>query len=122
MFSKDEAKLIRQKFWVNFDEYSKKRWRKSRKRSSWILQKTGIKGFNLKFDVNDKSAQVGFEIASKGVQRQLKYQEKMQSLKALLDQEFDHQLIWSDYLQLENGKNISRIYIEKPNLNIFKED
>jgi hypothetical protein len=121
MYSKDEAKLIRQKFWVNFDEYSKNRRRKLRKRSSWTLQNTGIKGFNLKFDVNDKSAQVGFEIASKGSQRQMKYTEKMQSLRALLDEEFNNELVWNEHFLLDSGKEVFRIYIEKYPVNLFNE-
>lgn len=121
MYSKEEAKIIRQRFWESFATYSKKRRKRLRKSNDWILQKTGIKGFNLKFDTPDKTAQVGFEIASKGLQRQLKYYEKMQSLKALLDQEFDNQLIWNDHYLTESGKEVFRIYIEKKELNIFKE-
>ncbi len=121
MYSKEEAKIIRKQFWDKFDEYSKARRKKSRKRSGWILQNTGIKGFNLKFDVNNKSAQVGFEIASKGIQRQLKYYEKMQSLKVLLNQEFNNQLIWNDHYLTDSGKEVFRIYLEKPNVNLSKE-
>jgi len=121
MYSKEEAKIIRQKFWDDFETYSKTRRKRLGKRGRWILQNTGIKGFNLKFDTPDKTAQVGFEIASKGLQRQLKYYEKMQSLKALLDKEFDNQLIWNDHYLTESGKEVFRIYIEKKELNIFKE-
>lgn len=121
MYSKEEAKIIRKKFWEGFDAYSKNRRKKTRKRSSWTLQNTGIKGFNLKFDVDNLSAQVGFEIDSKGLQRQIKYYEKMQSLKALLNEEFDHQLIWNDHYLRETGKEVFRIYIEKPNVNLFRE-
>lgn len=121
MYSKEEAKIIRKKFWDDFDSYCKNRRRKLRKRSSWTLQNTGIKGFNLKFDANDKSAQVGFEIASKGLQRQIKYYEKMQSLKVLLNEEFDNQLIWNDHYLTDSGKEVFRIYIEKTDVNLSKE-
>ena len=121
MYSIEEAKVIRRRFWESFDLYSKDHKSHRRKKREWMLQKTGIKGFALKFDLIDKSAQVGFEIASKGLQRQLKYFEKMQSLKSLLDEAFEHQLIWNDHFQLENGKEVFRIYIEKTNVNLFKE-
>ncbi|MCD6090947.1 MAG: DUF4268 domain-containing protein [Bacteroidales bacterium] len=121
MYSKEEAQIIRKRFWADFDTYSKKRRRRIGKRSSWMLHNTGIKGFSLKFDTNNNAIQVGFDIASKGLQRQLKYYDKMQSLKALLDEEFNHQLIWNDHFLTESGKEVFRIYIEKPGLSLFKE-
>lgn len=122
MYSKEEAKVIRKRFWNSFEQFSKKGRKRLGKSSTWMLQKTGIKGFSLKFDANNKAVQVGFEIASKGLQRQLKYYEKMQSLKALLDDEFNQQLIWNDHYLTENGKEVFRIYIEKTRLNLFKEE
>ena len=122
MYSKEEAKVIRKKFWNSFEKFSKKGRKRLGKSSTWMLQKTGIKGFNLKFDTNNKAVQVGFEIASKGLQRQLKYYEKMQSLKALLDAEFDQQLIWNDHYLTEEGKEVFRIYIEETGLNLYKEE
>ncbi|MDA3906863.1 MAG: DUF4268 domain-containing protein [Bacteroidales bacterium] len=129
MYSKEEAALIRKKFWSSFDKFSKPRRKRLGKHSAWMLHNTGIKAFNLKFDANNKSVQVGFEIASKGIQRQLKYYEKMQSLKSLLDEEFDNQLIWNDHYLTESarlsdgqGKEVFRIYIEKESLNLHKED
>lgn len=121
MYSKEEAKIIRKKFWDDFDDYTKKRRGRRRKSTNWMLHHTGIKGFSLKFDGNNKSVQVGFEIASKGIQRQLKYTEKMESLKALLDEEFDHQLIWNNHYITESGKEVFRIYIEKTSVSLFKE-
>ena len=121
MYSKEESKVIRKRFWESFDEFSKAKKRKMRKNRKWILQNTGIKDFNLKFDIDNKSAQVGIEIASKGLQRQIKYSEKMQSLKALLDKEFDNQLIWNDHFLLHSGKEVIRIYIEKKGINMFEE-
>lgn len=121
MYSKEESKIIRKRFWESFDEYTKSKKRKLRKRQKWILQNTGIKDFNLKFDISNKSVQVGIEIASKGLQRQIKYYEKMQSLKSLLDNEFDNQLIWNDHYLLDTGKEVIRIYIEKTEVNPLDE-
>lgn len=122
MYSKEEAKVIRKRFWNSFEKFSKKGRKRLGKSSTWMLQKTGIKGFSLKFDAANKAVQVGFEIASKGLQRQLKYYEKMQSLKALLDAEFDQQLIWNDHYLTEEGNEVFRIYMEKTGLNMFEEE
>jgi hypothetical protein len=122
MYSKEEAKALRIKFWSNFEKFSKKKRRKLGKSAQWMLQKTGIKGFDLKFDTLDNSVQVGFEIASKGLQRQIKYYEKMLSLKALLDEFFNHQLIWNDHYITKEHKEVFRIYIEKENLRLFNEN
>lgn len=121
MYSKEEAKIIRKNFWERFDKYSKKRRRKLGKSSRWMLQNTGIKSFNLKFDTHKNGIQVGFEIAAKGIQRQLKYHEKMLSLKSLLDEEFEQNLIWNDHYITAEGNEVFRIYTEKPDLTIFNE-
>jgi len=122
MYSKEEAKINRKNFWDSFDQYSKKRRRRLGKSSRWMLHNTGIKAFSLKFDADNKSIQVGFEIASKGLQRQIKYYEKMQSLKSLLDEEFEQQLIWDDHYLTESGKEVFKIYLEKEGLSLFKEN
>ncbi|MBN2235924.1 MAG: DUF4268 domain-containing protein [Bacteroidales bacterium] len=121
MYTKEEVKLIRKKFWDHFETYTSKRNKTLRKKQKWILQKTGIKALSLKFDVTNNAAQVGIEIASKGIQRQLKYYEKLQSLKNLLDTEFEHELIWNDHYQLETGKEVFRIYLEKKGMSLFNE-
>ncbi len=121
MYSKEEAKALRIKFWNSFEKFSKKKRKKLGKSAQWMLQKTGIKGFDLKFDTLNDSIQVGFEIASKGLQRQIKYYEKMQSLKTLLDETFNHQLIWNDHYITKNDKEVFRIYVEKENLRLFNE-
>ncbi len=55
MFSKEEKAALTQRFWDGLKKESKNALGK---RHAWILQNTGIKGIQLKFEVSRKSALV----------------------------------------------------------------
>lgn len=107
MFSKEEAQRIKREFWVIFsDEYPRK----------WILHNTKIKDVSFKFYIDNKKAQVLLEIEPKDEKKRIIYYEKIESLKTILLEEFLPDAIFERDLYLENGKAISRIWVEKLNV------
>ena len=101
MFSKKESKQLRQLFWTSFGKSFPRKW---------ILYDTKIKGLSLKFHFDNNSALVALDLED-DLENRIHYWEKLTSLKSI---------IWSDYLPeaifektylLENGKEISRIYL-----------
>lgn len=105
MFSREEAKIIKKKFWVSFDKaYPKK----------WVLYNTKIKGFSFKFIAEQKKAGVTLDIEpNDNAQRELLF-EQLLSVKNILESEFIPDLIFEKDYVLDNGKVISRIYIGYP--------
>ena len=121
MFSKEEAKKLRQEFWITFgkrtallpaDEGSKKKW---------ILFKTGISDLSFKFESERKFARVCIDIENKDELKRLQYWEKFESLKSILDNSVPNELTWDDSFILDNGKEISRIYCQLDGVSLYNQ-
>ena len=113
MYSREDSKKIRQEFWTNFGKsYPRK----------WLLYNTRIKDFSLKFTFNRKIAEVSIDFDSTDEIMRLYYFEKLQSLQAILKDEFLPDAILAESYRLENGKNISRIYVTKKDVNIHNKN
>jgi hypothetical protein len=107
MFSKEEAQRIKREFWVTFaDEYPRK----------WILHNTKIKDVAFKFYIDNKKAQVLIEIEPKDEKKRMLYYEKFKSLRTILLEEYITDAIFERNLYLENGKAVSRIWVEIVNV------
>lgn len=109
MFSKEEAKRIKREFWINFsEEYPRK----------WLLYNTNIKDFSFKFYVDNKKAQVLLEIEPKDEDMRKIYFEKVESLKNVLIDEYISDAIFERDFYLENGKTVSRIWVQLDNISV----
>jgi hypothetical protein len=104
MYSKQENQKLKQEFWVTFSEkYPRK----------WVLYDTKIKDFSFKFFVDNTKAQVSIDIEPRSDEKRLAYFEKLQALATILEEEFVSNLVFEKNYTLENGKTISRIWVEK---------
>ena len=104
MYSKQENQRLKQEFWVAFAaRYPRK----------WVLYDTKIKDFSFKFFVDNTKAQVSIEIEHRSEEKRLAYFDKIVALKNILEDEFIKDLIFQKNHTLENGKIISKIWVEK---------
>ena len=104
MYSKQENQKLKQEFWVTFAEkYPRK----------WVLYDTKIKDFSFKFFVDNTKAQVSIEIEHRNDEKRLAYFEKLVALKNILEEEFIPDLVFQKKHTLENGKTISKIWVEQ---------
>ena len=104
MYSKEETQKLKREFWVTFAEKLPRKW---------LLYDTKIKDFSFKFYVDNKKAQVLIDIEPRNNDTRNAYFDKLEALKNILEEEFITDLVFErDYI-LENGKTISRIWVEK---------
>lgn len=104
MYSKQESALIKKEFWTAFGTvYPRK----------WLLYDTKIKDVTFKFYVDNKKAQVLLDIEPKEEEKRKIYFEKIESLKTILLEEYLPEAVFERDFYLENGKVISRIWVEK---------
>lgn len=109
MFSKEEAKQIRQQFWIFFGKrYPRK----------WLLYNTKIKDFSLKFDFDNKRALVAIDSESSDDVFRAYFFDKLLSLKNLMLAEISEDLIFDENYVLDNQKVISRCYLTLENVSI----
>ncbi|WP_412476005.1 DUF4268 domain-containing protein [Flavobacterium sp. TBRC 19031] len=109
MYSKEEAQQIKKEFWTAFAEaYPRK----------WLLYDTKIKDVTFKFYIDNKKAQVLLDIEPKDEEKRKIYYEKIESLKTILLEDYLPEAILERNFYLDNGKVISRIWIEKLNVSL----
>lgn len=108
MFSKEESRKLREEFWIAFGKSFPRKW---------LLYKTGIKGVNLKFHFDLKKAMVSLDVEG-DLEQRIENWEKLISLKSIVLEEYLPKAIFEDDYVLENGKEISRIHVEKEGVSI----
>ena len=113
MFSKAESQQMKKEFWTAFaDAYPHK----------WLLYNTKIKDVTFKFFVDNKKAQVMLDIEPKDEEKRKIYFEKIESLKNILLEDHLPDAIFDRHHHLENGKIISRIWVEKTGISLHNRN
>ena len=109
MYSKEETQRLKREFWIDFAEKHPRKW---------VLYDTKIKDFSFKFYVDNKKAQVLIDIEHRNDDKRIVYFEKLESLKSILEDDFVKDLVFEKNFVLENGKTISRIWVEKSGVSV----
>lgn len=121
MYSKEEAKQLREEFWSQFKTLSIRRRKAKRLPGDWLLTNTGIKALNLRFHVDKEVAQVGIDLETRNMDRRIELFEKLEAVKKVLEEAMKSPLVWElDYVR-ENGKSVSRIYVQKEGVDIYNK-
>ncbi len=122
MYSKEEAKAKREAFWDSFKRYSADRRRKKGLSPEWMLTRTGIKALNLRFHVDRELAQVGIDLETRNMDKRLELYEKLEAVKKILEEAMGEAMKWElEYIR-ENGKSVSRIYLEICDVDIYRQE
>jgi hypothetical protein len=112
MYSKEEAKNVRQQFWTMFGKrYDRK----------WLLYDTKLKDINLKFSFEDRRALVSIDINHDDAIFRAYYYEKLISLKNIMKEEVSDELVFEENYILESGKTISRVFVMYEGVKIQKQ-
>ena len=111
MFSKQEAQLLKTEFWTAFGKAFPRKW---------LLYDTKIKDFSFKFYADNKKAEVSIDIEMKDELFRNAYYEKIWSLESILEDEIGA-FSKDEFYVLENGKVISRIWVEKNGVSILNK-
>ena len=82
---------------------------------------TKIKDFSFKFYADNKKAEVSLNIEMSDEVYRNAYFEKIQSLENLWKEEIPG-LIFNENFTLENGKIISKIWVEKMDVSLFNKN
>ncbi|GAB1857310.1 DUF4268 domain-containing protein [Flavobacteriaceae bacterium MHTCC 0001] len=102
MFSKEESRVLRQEFWTSFGKSFPRKW---------ILYNTKLKGLSFKFHFDTKKALVALDLED-DLECRIKYWEKLEALKSILITDYLPEAIFEEIYFLDNGKEISRIYVQ----------
>src|SRR5690606_32633166 len=123
MYTREEASLLRQKFWTTFGQYmapvlSAEGWR-----VNWINYNTRLKHVYFRMQADKKEASIGIEITHPDEGIQELFFEQFLMLRTLLHETLGEEWQWELHGTDANGKTISRIFTELKPANVFnKED
>jgi len=112
MFSKQEAQQLKTEFWTAFGKSFPRKW---------LLYNTKIKDFSFKFYADKKKAEVSLDIEMKDEVFRDAYYNKIWSLEDIL-KDFVGDFHKEEFYTLENGKVISRIWVEKEGISVFNKN
>lgn len=101
MFSKEESRLLREEFWTSFGKSFPRKW---------ILYNTKIKGLSFKFHFDTKKALITLDLED-DLENRINCWEKLVALKSILQTDYLPNAIYEEEYYLDNGKEISRIYL-----------
>ncbi|EDP70173.1 hypothetical protein FBALC1_11587 [Flavobacteriales bacterium ALC-1] len=101
MFSKEESRLLRQDFWTSFGKSFPRKW---------LLYNTKIKGVAFKFHFDNKSALIALDLED-DLNNRINCWEKLVALKGILKSDYLPDALYEEEFYLDNGKEISRIYL-----------
>ena len=122
MYSKEESKALRQEFWDRFKTLSSRRRARKKLPGNWVLTQTGIKAMNLRFHVDRQVAQVGIDLETRNMDKRLELYEKLESVKKILEEYMRGPMNWEIEYIRENGKSVSRIYVQKEGVDIYDRE
>jgi hypothetical protein len=114
MYSKEELKKLKTEFWESFAAFCEVQPFLRHRKPLWLLYDTKVKGVELKFDVSRNGAAVVLEINSRREEDRLEMFERIGWYKETLEKGFpEDALSWELVCELEHGKQVSRIFVEK---------
>lgn len=122
MYSKEEAQQLRKEFWASFANYTKFYARKIGEPIVWMYYKTGIKGLELKFDVEKKTIRVALEVNARSEERRFNIFVELDNYKAILESGLSEEIFWEEEFELPEGKTVSRMFIELEGLKYHNRD
>lgn len=112
MYSKEETQNMRHEFWHKLESKTRRLPGQNGKPRKWIGDRTGIRGLDLRFDVNREFAMVAMEINPTGKEKKAELWQKMQNCKTLFETTFGGQLTWDDNYIKDAGDSVIRIYVK----------
>ncbi|MFV0573550.1 MAG: DUF4268 domain-containing protein [Xanthomarina gelatinilytica] len=101
MFCKEESRLLKQEFWTSFGKSFPRKW---------LLYDTKTKGLSLKFHFDTKQALVALDLEDH-LEERINHWGKLMALKSILLEDYLPDAIFEEAYVLENGKEISRVYV-----------
>ena len=122
MYTQEEAKQLRKKFWTLFGDRCEIVPELKGRKKKWMLYDTGIRGIDMKFEVDRKKAAVILEVNSKSEKQRLEIYEALEKYKVILEDGFEEELIWDFCFVRESGAEVCRIYIDQDGLDIHRQN
>lgn len=112
MYSKEEAKSQRLEFWHKLESKTRRLPGQKGKVIKWIGDKTGVKGVDLRFDVDREKTVVAIEINHRDEDRRLMLYQKLEACKSIVETAFGEPLTWDLAFEKSEHECVARVYTQ----------
>lgn len=121
MYSKEEAKSLRKKFWTTFGVYMKKYNKVYGAKIRWVNYNTKVKDIYFRLEVTKHKASFSFDLQHKDEGLRELFYEQFTELKAVITDSFVDELTWEQENETPYGIN-SSIYTELEGVSVFNKN
>lgn len=122
MYSKGEAKAIRQEFWTAYGTYMRQHIPLGGSKIKWTNYKTGIRQMYFRLDMDAKAVRVAIDLEHADPSIRGLFFEQWEELKMLLQGSTGKEWTWNPSYIYMHGKEIARISVEQQGLSLFRKD
>jgi hypothetical protein len=122
MYSKQEASLLKKKFWTNFGQYMRPIPGADGGKVNWLNYKTGIRHIYFRMDADTNDASIAIELRHGDEDTRMHYFHQLQQLKTILEESTGEIWEWQSHQTDEDGNTVSRISRTLGGINIFREE
>jgi hypothetical protein len=123
VYTKEELKELRLKFWAGFKEFCQNHPNPELRRNRWLLNETGLNGVAFRFDFDRECAMVMLEMQHKNEARRLLTFEILERYKIVLEEGFENGLHWEFYHQRDdNRQEVCRIFARLDGVDFHREN
>lgn len=122
MFSREEASRKRQEFWTTFGRYMRPVPSSEGFKVNWINYHTRVKDVYFRMDAGPKSARISITLEHRDSGVREMFYEQFLELQNLLHTTLEEEWVWEPAVTLPDGKQISRISLELPDVSILNTD
>ena len=119
MYTIEQKREMRLKFWSNFRNFSSRRRRSRRMPARWVGDNTGIRHLKLKFHFDEERAMVCIDIVAKDLDRRVELYDRLEGLRKLLEDSVGEPMVWELQYNYNNQPEISRVYLQMEGVNIY---
>lgn len=121
MYSRQEASLIRKKFWTSFGQYMRPVNGANGETINWLNYKTGIRHIYFRMDANLSGVSIAIELRHTDTALQQHCYEQLLQLKGILNQTTGEEWSWQLHQQDEDDSIVTRISKSLGGVNILSE-
>lgn len=122
MYSRDEAKRLKEQFWTSFGQYMSVVLSADDEKINWVNYKTGVKHLFFRMDVTKKSAFIMIELTHPDASiRELMYAQFLE-LKNVFTSTLEEDWEWDEVFYDDSGKQTSRISLTIDKVSVFNQD
>ena len=119
MYTREEASQVRRNFWTSFGQYMKPIRSAEGETVNWLNYKTGVRHLYFRMDAEKKMSSVAIEISHPDADQRAFYYNQLSAMKTMLETETAEPWNWEPDVYDEDGRQISRIIIRLPDVNVY---